>query len=407
MFKKLLVTSLIILSMVLSFTVVPALADDELYNAVTVSKVLAATNLSQLQAKGAILMDSASGTVIMEQNSNQKLPIASVTKVMTMLLIMESIESGKIRYEDYVTVSAHAVSMGGSQLYLDQKESKKYTVKDMLKGIAIHSSNDATVAMAEMVAGSEGAFVAAMNDKARELGLKDSNFLDCTGLTDDGHYSSAYDMAVIARELINKYPQILEYTSIKRDKFGEGVRTKPMDLDNTNRLLGKYDGMLGLKTGFTNKAGHNLVGVAKKNGLQLISVVLGESNSDTRWAETIKLLDHGFANYETTVVNKKSEEAGEAKVLKGLSTTVKGIYADDVTVLLKKGDKAKIVREIVWQDGITAPIKAGQKLGEAVLKVDEKEVGKAEIIAESDVQKASFIRLFFRMVLEWFGLGRK
>lgn len=407
MFKKLLVTSLIILSMVLSFTVVPALADDELYNAVTVSKVLAATNLSQLQAKGAILMDSASGTVIMEQNSSQKLPIASVTKVMTMLLIMESIESGKIRYEDYVTVSAHAVSMGGSQLYLDQKESKKYTVKDMLKGIAIHSSNDATVAMAEMVAGSEGAFVAAMNDKARELGLKDSNFLDCTGLTDDGHYSSAYDMAVIARELINKYPQILEYTSIKRDKFGEGVRTKPMDLDNTNRLLGKYDGMLGLKTGFTNKAGHNLVGVAKKNGLQLISVVLGESNSDTRWAETIKLLDHGFANYETTVVNKKSEEAGEAKVLKGLSTTVKGIYADDVTVLLKKGDKAKIVREIVWQDGITAPIKAGQKLGEAVLKVDEKEVGKAEIIAESDVQKASFIRLFFRMVLEWFGLGRK
>ncbi len=407
MFKKLLVTSLIILSMVLSFTVVPALADDELYNAVTVSKVLAATNLSQLQAKGAILMDSASGTVIMEQNSNQKLPIASVTKVMTMLLIMESIESGKIRYEDYVTVSAHAVSMGGSQLYLDQKESKKYTVKDMLKGIAIHSSNDATVAMAEMVAGSEGAFVAAMNDKARELGLKDSNFLDCTGLTDDGHYSSAYDMAVIARELINKYPQILEYTSIKRDKFGEGVRTKPMDLDNTNRLLGKYDGMLGLKTGFTNKAGHNLVGVAKKNGLQLISVVLGESNSDTRWAETIKLLDHGFANYETTVVNKKSEEAGEVKVLKGLSTTVKGIYADDVTILLKKGDKTKIVREIVWQDGITAPIQAGQKLGEAVLKVDEKEVGKAEIIAENDVQKASFIRLFFRMVLEWFGLGRK
>lgn len=407
MFKKLLVTSLIILSMVLSFTAVPALADDELYNAVTVSKVLAATNLSQLQAKGAILMDSASGTVILEQNSNQRLPIASVTKVMTMLLIMESIESGKIRYEDYVTVSAHAVSMGGSQLYLDQKESKKYTVKDMLKGIAIHSSNDATVAMAEMVAGSEGAFVAAMNDKAKELGLKDSNFLDCTGLTDDGHYSSAYDMAVIARELINKYPQILEYTSIKRDKFGEGVRTKPMDLDNTNRLLGKYDGMLGLKTGFTNKAGHNLVGVAKKNGLQLISVVLGESNSDTRWAETIKLLDHGFANYETTVVNQKNEEAGEVKVLKGLSTTVKGIYADDVTVLLKKGDKAKIVREIVWQDGITAPIKAGQKLGEAVLKVDEKEIGKAEIIAESDVQKASFIRLFFRMVMEWFGLGRK
>lgn len=406
MFKKLAVNCLVILTMVLNLAVVPVMADEE-YNAVTVSKVLASTNLSQLQAKGAILMDSASGTIIMEQNSNQKLPIASVTKVMSMLLVMDSIDSGKIKYEDMVPVSEHVVSMGGSQLYLDMKESKKYTVKDMLKGIAIHSSNDATVAMGEMIAGSENAFVGMMNERAKALGLSNTNFLDCTGLTDDGHYSSAYDMAVIARELITRYPQILEYTSIKRDKFGEGVRAKPMDLDNTNKLLGRYDGMIGLKTGFTNKAGHNLVAVAKKNGMQFISVTLGEPSSDIRWAETVKLLDHGFANYETTAVNKKDEEAGEVQVLKGLNTTVKALYESDVNVLLKKGDKAKINKEIHWESNITAPVKAGQKLGQAVFKVDDKEVGKADLIAAADVQKASFIKLFFRMVLEWFGLGRK
>lgn len=407
MFKKITISILIILSMLFNFMSITVLADDAEYNSVAVSKILASTNLSQLQAKAAILMDSASGTIIMEQNSNQTLPIASVTKVMSMLLIMEALDSGKIKFEDMVPISDHAVSMGGSQLYLDTRESKMYTVTEILKGVAIHSSNDATVAMAEMIAGSEGAFVSMMNERARALGLNNTNFLDCTGLTDDGHYSTAYDMGVIARELITKHPKILEYTSIRLEKFGEGKRQKPMELLNTNRLLGKYDGMVGLKTGFTNKAGHNLVAVAKKNDLQLISVVLGEPNSDTRWAETVKLLDSGFANYENATINKKGEEAGEVQVLKGLKTTVKALYADDVNILVKKGDKAKINRELVWEENITAPVKAGQKLGEAIFKVDEKEIGKAELVSSDDVQKASFIRLFFRMVVEWFGIGRK
>ena len=386
---------------------VPAFALDDDYNATIVSKTLASTNVNQLQAKGAVLMDSATGTFILEQNSHEKLPIASVTKVMTMLLIMEAIDSGKIKYEDYVPISDHAVSMGGSQLYLDRKEDKKYTVKDMLKGVAVHSSNDATVAMAEMIAGSEDAFVGMMNEKAKALGMNDTNFLDCTGLTDVGHYSSAYDVAIMARELITKHPQILDFTSIVRDKFGEGVRPKPMDLDNTNKLLGHYDGIKGLKTGSTTAAGYNLSGVAVRNGLQLISVVLGEQNSNTRFAETIKLLDYGFANYETTTIGNKSDEAGDAEVAKGITTKVKAIYADDVKALIKKGDKNAVTRDVSIDSGLTAPLKAGTKIGTVTFKSGDKVVGKVDLVAASDVEKASFLKLFFRMIADWFKGGKK
>jgi len=320
---------------------------------------------------------------------------------------MEAIDSGKIKYEDYVPISDHAVSMGGSQLYLDRKEDKKYTVKDMLKGVAVHSSNDATVAMAEMIAGSEDAFVGMMNEKAKALGMNDTNFLDCTGLTDVGHYSSAYDVAIMARELITKHPQILDFTSIVRDKFGEGVRPKPMDLDNTNKLLGHYDGIKGLKTGSTTAAGYNLSGVAVRNGLQLISVVLGEQNSNTRFAETIKLLDYGFANYETTTIGNKSDEAGDAEVAKGITTKVKAIYADDVKALIKKGDKNAVTRDVSIDSGLTAPLKAGTKIGTVTFKSGDKVVGKVDLVAASDVEKASFLKLFFRMIADWFKGGKK
>lgn len=386
---------------------VPAFALDDDYNAVAVNKTLASTNVNQLQAKGAVLVDSSTGTFIIEQNSHEKLPIASVTKVMSMLLIMEAIDSGKIKYEDYVTISEHAVSMGGSQLYLDTKESKKYTVKDMLKGVAVHSSNDATVALGEMIAGSEDAFVGMMNEKAKALGMNDTHFLDCTGLTDVGHYSTAYDVAIMSRELITKHPQILDFTSIVRDKFGEGVRAKAMDLDNTNKLLGKYQGMKGLKTGSTNAAGYNLSAVADKNGLLLISVVLGEQNSNTRFAETIKLLDYGFANYETTTIGSKSDEAGDVEVEKGITTKVKAIYANDVKALIKKGDKNAIAREINLDTGIIAPLKAGTKVGTVTFKSGDKVVGNVDLVAANDVEKASFIKLFFRMITDWFKGGKK
>jgi D-alanyl-D-alanine carboxypeptidase (penicillin-binding protein 5/6) len=326
---------------------------------------------------------------------------------MSMLLIMESIDSGKIKYEDTVPITPNATSFGGSQLWLDVRESNKFTVNEMLKGIAIHSANDATVAMAEMIAGSESAFVKLMNEKAKALGMNDTNFLDCTGLTDDGHYSSANDIAVISRELIQKHPKILEYTSIRRDKFGEGKRAKPTDLDNTNQLIGRYEGMVGLKTGSTSKAGQNLSAVAKRNNMMLIAVVLGEADSSTRFAEIQKLLDYGFANFEVTQVNKKGDEAGAVEVKKGMQTTVKAIYGSDVNLLMKKGEKGKIVREPRFDSNITAPAEEGKKVGQMVYFMDGKEIGKTDIVLETKVEKASAFRLFFRMIVQWFGLGRK
>lgn len=406
-FKKSFISISLSLALLLGSVSVPVFALENDYNSTAVSKVLSSTNVNQLQAKGAVLMDSATGTFILEQNSHERLPIASVTKVMSMLLIMEALDSGKIKYEDLVPISEHAVSMGGSQLYLDVREDKKYTVKDMLKGVAIHSSNDATVAMAELIAGSEDAFVTQMNEKAKALGMNDTHFLDCSGLTDVDHYSSAYDVAVMSRELITKHPKILEFTTIVRDKFGEGVREKPMDLDNTNKLLGRYQGIKGLKTGSTDAAGYNLSAVAERNGLQLISVVLGEKDSNVRFAESIKLLDYGFANYETTAIGSKNDEAGEVDVLKGIQTKVKAIYADDVKALIKKGSKDAITKEVTFEEGITAPLKAGTKVGTVSFKSGDKVVGSVDLVAANDVQKASFIKLFFRMISDWFRGGKK
>jgi len=406
-FKKSFISISLSLALLLGSFSIPALALENDYNAATVSKALSSTNVNQLQAKGAILMDSATGTFILEQNSHERLPIASVTKVMSMLLIMEALDTGKIKYEDLVPISEHAVSMGGSQLYLDVREDKKYTVKDMLKGVAIHSSNDATVALAELIAGSEDAFVGMMNEKAKALGMNDTHFLDCSGLTDVDHYSSAYDVALMSRELITKHPKILEFTSIVRDKFGEGVREKTMDLDNTNKILSRYQGMKGLKTGSTDAAGYNLSAVADRSGLQLISVVLGEKDSNVRFAETIKLLDYGFANYETTAIGNKSDEAGEVEVLKGIQTTVKAIYADDVKALIKKGSKDAITKDVTLDTDITAPIKAGAKVGTVSFKSGDKVVGSVELVAANDVEKASFLKLFFRMIADWFRGGKK
>ena len=404
--KKILVSCTLILLVVFNIFAFPLTVKAEVYDAVAVAKIIEKTDVFQLKAKGAVLMDSNSGAVLLESNSHEKLPIASVTKVMSMLLIMEAIDSGKIKFEDLVPISPYVTNFGGSQLWLDVRESRKYTVAEILKGIAIHSANDGTVAMAEMIAGSEKAFVEMMNAKARELGMNDTNFLDCTGLTDDGHYSSANDVAVMSRELITKHPKILEFTSIRRDVFGEGKRAKPTDLDNTNQLIGRYSGMIGLKTGYTKKAGHNLSGVAKRNNMQLIAVVLGEPDGSTRFAEVQTLLDYGFSNYEIQSVNKQGEEVGAIEVKKGLKTTVKAIYGHDVNLLLKKGEKGKVVREPKYEASLTAPLQEGQVVGHMLYMVDGREVGRAEIVLESSVERASLFKIFSKMMAQWFGLGR-
>lgn len=394
--------AILIVSVFLSMSLTPVMAEQQgSFDEDGSNTVANTTNVFDLKAKASIMVDGMSGNVLMEKNSHEKLPIASVTKIMSMLLIMESIDSGKISYDDKVQVSEHAYSMGGSQVYL--KPGEEFTVLEMLKAVAIHSANDATVALAEKISGSEEAFVSLMNQRAKELGMNDTNFLDCTGLTDDGHYSSAYDIAQMSRELIIKHPKILDITVIWHDTFRGGV----FSLDNTNKLIRSYDGANGLKTGFTSKAGYCLSASAKRNNLQLITVVLGEPDTDTRFNEAKKLLDFGFANYDISQVNNKGDEVSAVEVKKGVDLSVKGIYGEDVSLLVKKGEKNQIKREVSLDGNLTAPVKLHQKIGEVTYKINDKIVGKADVVADKEVKKASFIRLFFRMVVGWFGIGRK
>lgn len=370
------------------------------YDAVQVDKIMNETDIFNLKSKAAILVDVDTGGILYKHNEHEQLPIASVTKIMSMLLVMEAVENGTASLNDIVTTSEYAYGFGGSQVYL--KPGEKFTLDEMLKAIAIHSANDATVAVAEHIAGSEDAFVKKMNEKAKELGMKNTNFLDCTGLTDVGHYSSAYDVAIMSRELIWKYPKIMEYTSKWYDTFRDGT----FDLYNRNKLIRFYDGATGIKTGFTTAAGHCLSASARRNGLHLIAVVLGGPDSNVRYAETRKLLDYGFANFEVTQIEKKGTVIKEVTVEKGLQRKVTAVYAKDVSLLLKKGDKDKIVRELNLPEAITAPVMAGQKIGEVVYKIGDKKVATVDVIAGASVEKASFGRLLLRMILDWFGIGR-
>ncbi|NJD04248.1 MAG: D-alanyl-D-alanine carboxypeptidase [Ruminiclostridium sp.] len=404
--KKTLAYLLVIVFMLVNISVIPVFAaNEDVYSPTTVMKIMNNTNVMSLKAKGAVLIDGASGTVLLESNSHARLGIASVTKVMSMLLIMEAIDSGKLTLDTKVTISEHSYRMGGSQVWLEPKE--VFTVNELMEAVAIHSANDATVALAEAVAGSEDTFVATMNQKAKELGMQDTNFLDSTGLTDEGHYSSAHDIAIMSRELLLKYPKIQDFTTVWHSLFRNNTPgKKAVSLDNTNKLIHYYEGATGIKTGYTSKTGYSLSASAVRKGQLLIAVVLGETDSNTRFAEARKLLDYGFANFETTKVDNKGEEVQTAEVKKGLKMSVKAIYKDDVSLLLKKGDKSNLQKTVKIDKDITAPVQAGQKIGVMIYTIDGKEVGTAELVASEDVQKASFIRLFIKLVMEWFGIGR-
>ncbi len=369
------------------------------YDEVAVNKLVAKTNVLDLKAKSAVLMDATSGKILNEKNSHEKLAIASVTKVMSMLLIMEAIDSGKLSFEEKVSVSEYAAGMGGSQAYIEAGE--EFTVTEMMKALAIHSSNDVTVALAEKVSGSEETFVADMNKKAEELGMKDTKFFDCTGLDDNG-YCSANDVALMSRELIVKHPKILDFTSIRHDTFRNGT----FDLDNTNKLIRFYANTDGLKTGFTNKAGFNLTATTKRNDLRLISVVLGEPDSNTRFAEARKLMDYGFANYEVVKLDTKGELVGNISVRKGTKLRVSAAYGSDTSVLVAKGEKGKIEKEILLDQELTAPVVPNQKVGDVIYKIDNNEVGKFDLVANEGISKISFKKLFAQLFIKWFSVGR-
>ena len=405
MFKKVSVIFILIAALVANTAIMPVIAapqnNTEKTTANTGTKKEETAKTLDLKAKAAILVDADTGMVMFEKNSHQELPIASITKVMSMLLIMEAIDSGKITYEDMVPVSEHAYNMGGSQVYLEPGE--EFSVLDMLKAVAIHSANDAVVALAEKISGSEEVFVSEMNDKAKELGMNNTYFLDCNGLTDEGHYSSAADIAKMSAELIIKHPKILEITTIWQDKFRDGK----FSLDNTNRLIHTYNGATGLKTGFTTKAGYCLSASAERNGMKLIAVVLGEPDSNTRFDEAKKLLDYGYANYQIVKIKNKGEELGTAEVKKGVADSVKGILKSDVSLMLKKGSKDQIKQNVKMAESIEAPVTPGQKIGEVFFEDNGQVVAKADIVADAEVKKASFVGLFFRMIIGWFGIGRK
>lgn len=333
-----------------------------------------------LNAKSAILMEESTGNILYESNPDERLPIASVTKVMTMLLIMEAVDSGKISLDDMVTVSENAMSYGGSTMFLETGE--QLTVNDMLKGIAVASANDGCVAMAEHLAGSESAFVDMMNEKAKELGMENTHFMNTNGLDEDDHYSSARDVAIMSRELM-KHETIFNYTSIWMDTLRGGK----FQLANTNKLIRFYDGANGLKTGSTSKALCCLSAAAKRNDMQLIAVVLGAPTSAERFASAKSLLDYGFANYAVNTQITAGDEVQKIAVEKGVDKEVGVVAGDSCSTLVKKGQEDNISKEIKIDETITAPIEAGQKIGTMTISRDGEVIADIDLNASSAVEK--------------------
>jgi D-alanyl-D-alanine carboxypeptidase (penicillin-binding protein 5/6) len=344
-------------------------------------------------AKSAILIERDTGAVLYEKNAHEKLPPASMTKIMTMLLIMEAIDKGELSYKEKVRASEYAASMGGSQIFLEPGE--EMTVDELLRGIAIGSGNDASVAMAERIAGSEEAFVEMMNKKAKELGLKDTSFQNATGLPAEGHYSSAYDMAMMARELL-KYEDITKYTGKYEDYLRENT-DKKFWLVNTNRLVKFYPGVDGLKTGFTSAAKYCLTATAKKNGMRVIAVVFGAPTPKERNAQITKMLDYAFSQYKTHPVYKRNEVITHVNVSKGKKKAIALVTSEPISVLTKKGQSIDHMEKVIKvKENVKAPIKKGDKLGVLILKQDGKELLRSPIVAKDNVAEASWWDLFKR-----------
>lgn len=351
----------------------------------------------KVKAKAAVLMDAVSGEVLFAQNAHKKLPPASVTKVMTMLLILEGCDSGKIRLSDTVTISERAASMGGSQMYMEPGE--QHTVEELLKGVAMVSANDGCVALAEHLAGSVEMFVEQMNKRAAELGMKDSHFVNTNGLPVANHYTSAYDIAVMSRALI-AFPETAQWFTKWQDTIKVGLpgKEKEFGLTNTNKLIKQYPGAIGIKTGFTQGAGYCLSGAAERDGTRLIGVILGCTTSNIRFAEIKRLLDYGFSNYESVKIAEKGQVQKALKIEKGTPSKVDVIMEDDAAILVKKGNKNRIKTKIEMDGYIKLPLKRGQKLGELVVLQDGKEKERFPIVARDSAKKASIKELYIQMM---------
>lgn len=347
-------------------------------------------------AKSAIMIEASTGEILFQKNKDEKLAPASMTKMMSMLLIMEEIENGNLKWNEMITTSEKASSMGGSQIFL--KVGEKMTVEDLLKGVAIASGNDAVVALAERVSGSEEQFVKRMNIRAKDLGLKNTNFINATGLTADNHYSSAYDMSLIAKELV-KHEKILEFTSTYEDYLRKDTKS-PFWLVNTNRLVRFKEGVDGLKTGFTDEAGYCLTATMKKDNMRLITVVMKEENTSKRSADTTKMLDYGFNIYMVQTILDEKTTIEKKKVELGKTLTTEIVPKENITILNKKSDEQKNITYKTNINKIIAPVKKGDKVGTIDIIEDNNIISTIDATVKEDISKANILTIYLRNLKE-------
>lgn len=350
-------------------------------------------------AVSGILIEANSGRIIYEKEKDKQVAVASMTKMVAQIIILENIEAGKIKWDDVITVSKNAEEMGGSQIYLQQGE--KMTVEDLMKGISMASGNDATVAMAEVISGTEERFVKLMNQKVKELGLKNTAFKNCTGLDEEGHYSSAYDMAMIARELVVNHPEILRFSSMYEDYLREDTPNK-FWLVNTNKLVRFYEGADGLKTGHTDAAQYCLAATAKRKGVRLIGIVLGVPNSKVRNTQAMQLLDYGFNNVKQRVLKKSGEVVSTLKLDKADISEIQVKIKDDLVVVENlDGEEHKYTYDIVIDD-VKLPIQANTVVGKIKVKEGKNVVSTMDLIVDKKVEKLSYLDLFLNSLLNIF-----
>lgn len=344
--------------------------------------------------KSAILIEASTGKILYEKNSHERYAPASMTKIMSMILIMEEIEKGNLKWNDTLVASEYAASMGGSQIFLQPNE--KMSVKDLFKAVAIGSANDATVVFAEKIAGTEEKFVEKMNKKAKELGLKDTNFKNAVGLDEANHYSSAYDMAYMAKELV-KHEKIFEFTTIYEDYLRQNTDNK-FWLVNTNKLIKTYDGADGLKTGYTTEAGYCLTATAYRNNMRLIGTIMGATDSKSRNSNMTTLLDYGFNLYEMQVEVKEGEVVSKKKSSKAKNEVIEIVPKKDASVLVEKGEEKEALNYEMNLDKIKLPIKKGDKIGVLKLKDGNKVISTVDLTVKEDVEKASILELYKRSI---------
>lgn len=405
-FKKLLslvsVFSLFFFNIVLAYndsTFVWNNSSEAIKTNTNVSASLTSNNL-ELQSCSGILIEQHSGQILYEHNSHEQLRPASVTKVMSILLIMEAIDSGTLSYTDKIPCTETAAAMGGSQIWLDVRE--ELTVAEMLKAICVVSANDCTVAMAEYLCGSQEAFVEKMNAKAQELGMKDTSFKNCHGLDEDGHLTSAHDIALMSKELLTKHPGITKYTTIWMDSLRDGKS----QLVNTNKLIRNYKGITGLKTGSTSLALYNLSASATREGLSLIAVIMKGPTSAIRFSDAQKLLDYGFSNYSYKSFANQNEVIKSVTVTKGVNQEVNAIYETSPAFLIKKRDESNINYEVSLANTVQAPVYEGQLLGTVKYFLNDTELGIVNLVAESSVNEVGLLNMNKHIFTNWFSLLR-